>query len=159
MTTTKQPGFAPAASPHAATAVHTPEEHIIAGETSIPSQGENMPAYHARPKNADGPLPIVIVVQEIFGVHEHIRDLVAAWHRKAIWLSRLNCTSVRAIRMSTTISRPCSKSWSARCRTRRCCGGSRPRRQLGGAPRRRCPSSADHRLLLGRTHYLAVCRA
>ncbi|MFK9882356.1 carboxymethylenebutenolidase, partial [Klebsiella pneumoniae] len=50
MTTTKQPGFAPAASPHAATAVHTPEEHIIAGETSIPSQGENMPAYHARPK-------------------------------------------------------------------------------------------------------------
>ena len=72
---TKQPGFAPAASPHAATAVHTPEEHIIAGETSIPSQGENMPAYHARPKNADGPLPIVIVVQEIFGVHEHIRDL------------------------------------------------------------------------------------
>ncbi len=30
MTTTKQPGFAPAASPHAATAVHTPEEHIIA---------------------------------------------------------------------------------------------------------------------------------
>ena len=40
MTTTKQPGFAPAASPHAATAVHTPEEHIIAGETSIPSQGE-----------------------------------------------------------------------------------------------------------------------
>ena len=75
MTTTKQPGFAPAASPHAATAVHTPEEHIVAGETSIPSQGENMPAYHARPKNADGPLPIVIVVQEIFGVHEHIRDL------------------------------------------------------------------------------------
>jgi carboxymethylenebutenolidase len=75
MTTTKQPGFAPAATPHAATAVHTPEEHIIAGETSIPSQGENMPAYHARPKNADGPLPIVIVVQEIFGVHEHIRDL------------------------------------------------------------------------------------
>ena len=75
MTTTKQPGFAPAASPHASTAVHTSDEQIVAGETSIPSQGENMPAYHARPKNADGPLPIVIVVQEIFGVHEHIRDL------------------------------------------------------------------------------------
>ncbi len=64
MTTTKQPGFAPAASPHASTAVHTSDEHITAGETSIPSQGENMPAYHARPKNADGPLPIVIVVQD-----------------------------------------------------------------------------------------------
>ena len=59
MTTTKQPGFAPAASPHASTAVHTSDEHITAGETSIPSQGENMPAYHARPKNADGPLPII----------------------------------------------------------------------------------------------------
>ncbi len=89
--TTTNPGFAPAASPHAATAVHTPEEHIIAGETSILSQGENMPAYHARPKNADGPLPIVIVVQEIFGVcMSTFAIFVAAWHRKAIWLSRLN---------------------------------------------------------------------
>lgn len=75
MTTTKQPGFAPAASPLASTTVHTPEERLIAGETSIPTQGDTMPAYHARPKDAEGPLPIVIVVQEIFGVHEHIRDL------------------------------------------------------------------------------------
>ncbi|MWT62410.1 carboxymethylenebutenolidase, partial [Escherichia coli] len=72
---TEKTGFAPAAAPHASTIVSTPEEAITAGETSIPSQGENMPAYHARPKSADGPLPIVIVVQEIFGVHEHIRDL------------------------------------------------------------------------------------
>ena len=72
---TEKTGFAPAAAPHASTIVSTPEEAITAGETSIPSQGENMPAYHARPKSADGPQPIVIVVQEIFGVHEHIRDL------------------------------------------------------------------------------------
>nr|WP_318384884.1 dienelactone hydrolase family protein [uncultured Enterobacter sp.] len=75
MTTDKQPGFAPAASPLASTVVHTPEDAIIAGETSIPSQGENMPAYHARPKEASDALPVVIVIQEIFGVHEHIRDL------------------------------------------------------------------------------------
>ncbi|MDI5349434.1 4Fe-4S cluster-binding domain-containing protein, partial [Salmonella enterica subsp. enterica serovar Kentucky] len=42
--------------------------------TSIPSQGDDMPAYYARPKASDGALPVVIVVQEIFGVHEHIRD-------------------------------------------------------------------------------------
>ncbi|MDG6692579.1 sigma-70 family RNA polymerase sigma factor, partial [Staphylococcus aureus] len=54
---------------------HLPQDAIIAGETSIPTQGENMPAYHARPRAADGPLPVVIVVQEIFGVHEHIRDI------------------------------------------------------------------------------------
>lgn len=75
MTTEKQPGFAPAASPHAPTAVHTSEESILTGETSIPTQGDNMPAWHARPQKANGPLPVVIVVQEIFGVHEHIRDI------------------------------------------------------------------------------------
>ncbi|MDU7100535.1 MAG: carboxymethylenebutenolidase, partial [Enterobacter sp.] len=56
---TEKTGFAPAAAPHASTIVSTSEEAITAGETSIPSQGENMPAYHARPKSADGPLPIV----------------------------------------------------------------------------------------------------
>ena len=72
---TEKTRFAPAAAPHASTIISTPEDAISAGETSIPSQGDNMPAYHARPKSAEGPLPIVIVVQEIFGVHEHIRDL------------------------------------------------------------------------------------
>ncbi len=75
--TSKLPGgsFAPAASPLASTVLHTPDDAILAGETSIPTQGENMPAYHARPKDVAGSLPIVIVVQEIFGVHEHIRDI------------------------------------------------------------------------------------
>ncbi|HEY4466602.1 MAG TPA: dienelactone hydrolase family protein [Klebsiella sp.] len=75
MTTIKQTGFAPAATPHTSTAIHTSDENIVSGETSIPSQGDNMPAFHARPGNVDGPLPVVIVVQEIFGVHEHIRDI------------------------------------------------------------------------------------
>ncbi|EKM0373757.1 dienelactone hydrolase family protein [Cronobacter turicensis] len=73
--TDNKAGFAAAVSPVASTVVHTPQDAIIAGETSIPTQGENMPAYHARPRAADGPLPVVIVVQEIFGVHEHIRDI------------------------------------------------------------------------------------
>ena len=75
MATTQQSGFAPAASPLASTIVQTPDDAIVAGFTSIPSQGDNMPAYHARPRQSDGPLPVVIVVQEIFGVHEHIRDI------------------------------------------------------------------------------------
>lgn len=76
MATTQQSGFAPAASPLASTIVQTPDDAIVAGFTSIPSQGDNMPAYHARPKQSDGPLPVVIVVQEIFGVHEHICNQV-----------------------------------------------------------------------------------
>ncbi|MES0334149.1 dienelactone hydrolase family protein [Citrobacter sedlakii] len=75
MTSTQQTGFAPAASPLSSTTFHTPDDAIIAGFTSIPSQGEDMPAYQARPKQNDAPLPVVIVVQEIFGVHEHIRDI------------------------------------------------------------------------------------
>lgn len=75
MTTIHPSGFAPAASPLAPTMIHTPDEAISAGITSIPSQGDDMPAYYARPKTSDGALPVVIVVQEIFGVHEHIRDI------------------------------------------------------------------------------------
>lgn len=116
---TEKTGFAPAAAPHASTIVSTPEEAITAGETSIPSQGENMPAYHARPKSADGPLPIVIVVQEIFGVHEHIRDLCRRLALEGYPPLRRNSISVRAIRMITATSRRCSATWSAKCRTRR----------------------------------------
>lgn len=105
MTTTQQSGFAPAASPLASTIVHTPDDTIVAGFTSIPSQGDNMPAYHARPKQSDGPLPVVIVVQEIFGVHEHIRDICRRLALEGIWLSHQNFTSAKAIRMISPTSR------------------------------------------------------
>lgn len=72
---TEKTGFAPAAGPQANTVVTTPNEAISTGETSIPTQGDNMPAYYARPQHVEGSLPIVMVIQEIFGVHEHIRDL------------------------------------------------------------------------------------
>lgn len=57
------------------TVVHTKEDVILSGEKTIPTQGEDMPAYYARPQKALGTLPIVIVIQEIFGVNEHIRSL------------------------------------------------------------------------------------
>ncbi|KOC88667.1 dienelactone hydrolase family protein [Winslowiella iniecta] len=68
-------GFAPAVSPAASTTIITDSTDIVSGETSIPTQGENMPAFHARPKNVTAALPVIMVVQEIFGVHEHIRDI------------------------------------------------------------------------------------
>lgn len=68
-------GFTPAVSPTASTTIITDSTEIQSGETSIPTQGENMPAFHAKPRNASGPLPVILVVQEIFGVHEHIRDI------------------------------------------------------------------------------------
>ncbi|CCP01316.1 putative dienelactone hydrolase family [Erwinia amylovora Ea644] len=68
-------GFAPAVVPATASTMITDSADILCGETSIPTQGENMPAFHAKPRHAQGPLPVVMVVQEIFGVHEHIRDI------------------------------------------------------------------------------------
>ena len=72
---TRHDGFAPAISPVASTALITDSADIISGETSVPTQGKNMPAFHAKPRHASGPLPVILVVQEIFGVHEHIRDI------------------------------------------------------------------------------------
>jgi len=68
-------GFAPAVQPVANTTRTTDDTNITSGETSIPTQGETMPAFYAKPKNTSGLLPVVLVVQEIFGVHEHIRDI------------------------------------------------------------------------------------
>ena len=44
------------------------------GDARIAATGGEMPAYHARPGGGER-LPTILVVQEIFGVHEHIRDV------------------------------------------------------------------------------------
>jgi carboxymethylenebutenolidase len=68
-------GFAAAVRPVAAqTAITTDASGLVAGEVKIPVADGEMPAYRAMP-DGDGPFPVVLVVQEIFGVHEHIRDV------------------------------------------------------------------------------------
>ncbi|WP_192456419.1 dienelactone hydrolase family protein [Musicola keenii] len=68
-------GFSPAVIPLASSTITTDTSGLIVGETTIPSQGDELPAYIAMPREEAGALPIVLVVQEIFGVHEHIRDI------------------------------------------------------------------------------------
>jgi carboxymethylenebutenolidase len=68
-------GFAAAAGPVAAdTVVTTSAEGLVAGEVKIPTADVEIPAYRAMPATG-GPFPVVLVVQEIFGVHEHIKDV------------------------------------------------------------------------------------
>ncbi|QDQ27432.1 dienelactone hydrolase family protein [Chitinimonas arctica] len=68
-------GFALAVQPDAnAEVVVTSTDGLTAGEIKIPVAGGDMPGYRAMPEGA-GPFPTVLVVQEIFGVHEHIRDV------------------------------------------------------------------------------------
>ncbi len=68
-------GFALAAGPvNAQSVIATDTGGLVAGEGRVPVSGGTMPLYHARPA-ADGPFPIVLVVQEVFGVHEYIKDV------------------------------------------------------------------------------------
>lgn len=68
-------GFALAVQPVAAqTMITTDTRGLEAGEVKIKSGDIDLPAYRAMPA-AGGPFPVVLVVQEIFGVHEHIKDV------------------------------------------------------------------------------------
>jgi carboxymethylenebutenolidase len=73
--TTLGAGFVAAADPVLAAAIETDFKGLTAGEQMIPVGSFQMPAYVSRPEKAKGNLPIVIVVSEIFGVHEYIADV------------------------------------------------------------------------------------
>ena len=67
-------GYAAAAAPiMAQTAIKTPATGLLAGEVTIDVKGFKMPAYRAAPAGKTG-LPVVLVISEIFGVHEYIAD-------------------------------------------------------------------------------------
>lgn len=72
--TTLAAGFALAVQPVSAQTITTDTEGIEAGEVKVTTPDGEIPAYRAMPR-AGGPFPVVLVVQEIFGVHEHIKDI------------------------------------------------------------------------------------
>jgi carboxymethylenebutenolidase len=67
-------GFALAVRPISAQTVTTDADSLTAGEVKIPTSDGSLPAYRAMPSQG-GPFATVLVVQEIFGVHEHIKDV------------------------------------------------------------------------------------
>lgn len=68
-------GFALAVQPVAGqTVITTDAEGLEAGEVKIPVAGGEIPAYRAMPSKGKK-FPVAVVVQEIFGVHEHIKDV------------------------------------------------------------------------------------
>ena len=63
------------ATAHADTpAIHTDSIGLVAKEVQIPVPGGHLPGYAARPDKA-GPFPVVLVIEEIFGVHDYIKDV------------------------------------------------------------------------------------
>src|SRR5215813_6932050 len=67
-------GFALAVQPVSAQTITTDANGLVAGEVKIPVAGGEIPAYRAMPASGKS-FPVVLVVQEIFGVHEHIKDV------------------------------------------------------------------------------------
>jgi len=57
-----------------AQAITTDTAGLDAGETKVPVPGGSLPAYYARPARGTR-FPVVLVVEEIFGVHDYIRDI------------------------------------------------------------------------------------
>jgi carboxymethylenebutenolidase len=69
-------GFALAAQPVTAqTIVTTDAKDLTAGEVKVKTLDGMMPAYRARPAGKKTGAPVVLVIHEVFGVHEHIKDI------------------------------------------------------------------------------------
>lgn len=72
--TTLAASFALAVRPISASVITTDAKGLLAGEVKIPVKDGEIPAYRAMPTTG-GNFPVVLVVQEIFGVHAHIQDV------------------------------------------------------------------------------------
>jgi carboxymethylenebutenolidase len=68
-------GYAAAAFSASADPIHTDETGLTTETVMVQAADRAIPAYMARPATAHGPFPAVIVVSEVFGVHEYIRDV------------------------------------------------------------------------------------
>ncbi len=67
--------YAPAALSQAASPITTGTDGLVTADVTYRSaDGFDLPAHVARPEG-EGPFPVIIVVSEIFGVHEYIRDI------------------------------------------------------------------------------------
>lgn len=67
-------GYALAANPILAQAIRTDTRGLTAADIMLSSGRDRIPAYEARPAGG-GKYPVVVVIVEIFGLHEHIKDI------------------------------------------------------------------------------------
>ncbi len=68
-------GFALAVLPISETALATDADGLVAGEVTIATSMGDIPGYRARPLKPKAKAPVILIVHEIFGVHEHIKDV------------------------------------------------------------------------------------
>jgi carboxymethylenebutenolidase len=74
-------GYAASVMPiMAQTAIKTPTDGLATGEVTVDVKGFKMPVYRAAPAGKTN-LPVVLVLSEVFGVHEHIADVANRFAR------------------------------------------------------------------------------
>ena len=78
--TTLMTGFTTAVARAASDPIHTDATGLVAGEVQIPVADGHLPAYAARPART-GPFATILVIEEIFGVHEYIQDVCRRFAR------------------------------------------------------------------------------
>jgi carboxymethylenebutenolidase len=74
-------GFAVAATPVAGEVITTPIDGLKVTEGQVPSGDFRVPIYEAHPAAA-GKYPAVLVIPEIFGMHQHIKDITHRFARE-----------------------------------------------------------------------------
>jgi carboxymethylenebutenolidase len=74
-------GFAIAATPVAGKVITTATEGLSAADGTVSSGGFAVPIYAVRPA-APGKYPAVLVIPEVFGMHEHIKDVTRRFARE-----------------------------------------------------------------------------
>ncbi|MGE5856036.1 MAG: dienelactone hydrolase family protein [Syntrophaceae bacterium] len=74
-------GFAVAATPVAGKVISTSADGLAVSDGTVSSDGFRVPVYEARPP-APGQYPVGVVIPEVFGMHEHIRDVTRRFARE-----------------------------------------------------------------------------
>ncbi len=77
-------GFALAAGPVSAERITTSSEGLAVADITIRSGSDTIPAYEARPASP-GRYPVIIVIHEIFGLHEYIRDVARRFAKEGYY--------------------------------------------------------------------------
>jgi carboxymethylenebutenolidase len=77
-------GFALASSSVAGELIETSTQGLLTTDGTVLSEGFKVPIYEARPAAA-GKYPILIVIPEIFGMHEHIKDVTRRFAKEGFF--------------------------------------------------------------------------
>ena len=77
-------GYAASSGSVAGEIITTPASGLTAADFTVSSAGFQVPGYEAHP-SAPGKYPVVLVIPEIFGMHEHIKDVVRRFAKEGFF--------------------------------------------------------------------------